>query len=299
LQEHGVIIPYGEKAIWSAAIEGEGWSNDLTLIKVATNKIWLNPTQRPNDFEGNIVVAEVKSLESKEESAVKTAGLEGKSQDKDASFNSKERSQSAEGSRDDNPLLEKVEYKSLEPLPQDSSTTVEDDLDLLAFLPSINEENGKESEAEGSTTDEVDKNIAESKNIKPEIRPKIKGIETDQVTHFFEWLQDGIQKERLKTNQAKARIHTVDEGVILITPGIFQDFAKTKDEGNDDWTAIQQKVLKKNWHVRNDKGLNMVKYQVKGHNKQTTMNAVLFKDVSKVFGGKEPPDSNPHLTKMD
>jgi len=87
--------------------------------------------------------------------------------------------------------------------------------------------------------------------------------------------------------------------VILITPGIFQDFAKTKDEENDDWTAIQQKVLKKNWHVRNEKGLNVVKYLVKGKNKQTTMNAVLFYDVSKVFGCKEPPESNPHLTKMD
>ena len=43
----------------------------------------------------------------------------------------------------------------------------------------------------------------------------------------------------------------------------------------------------------------MVKYQVKGKNKQTTMNVVLFSDVSKVFGFKEPPESNPHLIKMD
>jgi len=55
----------------------------------------------------------------------------------------------------------------------------------------------------------------------------IKTIQTDQVTQFFEWLQEGIKKGSLKTNQAKARIHTVDEGVILITPGIFQDFSKT------------------------------------------------------------------------
>ena len=124
-------------------------------------------------------------------------------------------------------------------------------------------------------------------------------VEIDQVTQFFEWIQDGIKKGSLKTNQAKARIHTVDEGVILITPGIFQDFARTKDEENFNWTAIQQKVLKKNWHVRNDKGLNVVKYQVKGHKKQTTMNAVLFKDISKVFGDNESPASNPHLTKID
>jgi len=286
LQEHAVIIPYGEKAIWSAAIEGEGWSHDLTLIKVATHKIWTNPTQKPNDFEGNIVVAEVKALEENDELTVKAAGLEGEIQQD-------------EGREAENVLLEKVEYKQLEPLIQKKSTSLEDDLDLLAFLPSVNEENCKESEAEQATADEMDRYCIGSNNIKPEIKPKIKSIETDQVTQFFEWLQKGIENGSLKTNQAKARIHTVDEGVILITPGIFQDFAKTLGEENYNWTIIQKKVLKKNWHVRNDKGLNVVKYQVKGHKKQTTMNAVLFNDVPKIFGAKKAPVSNPHLTKMD
>jgi len=58
-------------------------------------------------------------------------------------------------------------------------------------------------------------------------------------------------------------------------PGIFQDFARTKVNSSN-WAAIQQKVLKKNWHVRNNKGLNVVKYQVKGQKKQTTVNAGLF-----------------------
>jgi len=40
------------------------------------------------------------------------------------------------------------------------------------------------------------------------------GIEPGQVNQFFEWLQDGVQKGSLRTNQAKARIHKVDEGVI-------------------------------------------------------------------------------------
>jgi len=299
LQEHAVIIPYGEKAIWSAAIEGDGWSHDLTLIKVATNKIWTNPIQRPNDFEGNIVVAEVKPLEENDKPTVKAAGLEGKVQQKDASFNDTKRSQADEGRGAENVLLEKIEYKSLEPIRQNLSTTMEDDLDLLAFLPSVNEEHYINSETEESTADEIDKNAIRSQNIKPEIKSKIKSIETNQVTQFFEWLQKGIENGSLKTNQAKARIHTVDEGVILVTPGIFQDFAKTQDDETANWTIIQKQVLKKNWHVRNDKGLNVVKYQVKGQKKQTTMNAVLFNDVSKIFGVKEPPVSNPHLTKMD
>ena len=34
-------------------------------------------------------------------------------------------------------------------------------------------------------------------------------------------------------------------------------------------------------------------------NKKAVINAVLFEDVSKVFGVKEPPASNPHLEKKD
>ena len=122
----------------------------------------------------------------------------------------------------------------------------------------------------------------------------------DQVSLFFKWLQDGIQAGSLKANQAKARIHIVDEGVLLVTPGIFQDFARShSNKDASSWNSIQQKVLKKNWHVRDAKGLNVVKYTVKGMNKKTIINAVLFQKVSRVFGSIEPPASNPHLTRID
>jgi conjugal transfer pilus assembly protein TraI len=91
----------------------------------------------------------------------------------------------------------------------------------------------------------------------------------------------------------------VDEGVILITPGIFQDFALSHENDKSKWGTIQKKVLKKNWHFRDKQGLNVVKYQVKGQKKLTTVNTILFHDVSLVFGSMEPPTSNPHLLKID
>jgi len=63
------------------------------------------------------------------------------------------------------------------------------------------------------------------------------------------------------------------------------------------WTTIQQKVLKKKRHVRDDRGLNVIRYQVKGQGKSTAINAVLFQDRSLVFGDRNPPASNPHLIK--
>jgi len=116
------------------------------------------------------------------------------------------------------------------------------------------------------------------------------------VPQFFDWLQQQIKTNQLTVNRPKARVHVVAEGVILVTPGIFQDFAKSKaNTGQLSWNSIQQKVLKKNWHVRDAKGLNVIKYSVKGQNRRTTINAVLFEDKSRIFGDMTPPDANVHL----
>jgi integrating conjugative element relaxase (TIGR03760 family) len=298
LQEHGVIIPYGDKAIWSATIEGDGWSNDLTLIKVATNKIWVNPTQRPNDFEGCIVAKDVKLSENKP--------LE-----KATSLNKIENTKPIAESRGENSQLEKIEYKALKPLEQNFTVTEGDKSDLLAFLPSMSsdsKDNIMESVSDKIEADEL-KTSTQSEIITPNKEslkrqatlsaPNDVGTSADQVSLFFKWLQDGVQAGNLKANQAKARIHIVNEGVVLITPGVFQDFAKSQSNKDaSSWSSIQQKVLKKNWHIRDAKGLNVVKYTVKGMNKKAVINAVLFEDVSKVFGVKEPPSSNPHLARI-
>ncbi len=83
-----------------------------------------------------------------------------------------------------------------------------------------------------------------------------------------------------------------------MTPGIFQDFAKAHDNDVSKWVTIQKKVLKKNWHVKDDKGLNVIKYQVTGSSKTTTVNVILLEDVSRVFGSIAAPTSNPHLSRV-
>jgi len=318
LQEHDLIIPFGEKAIWPTIIEGEGWSNHLTLIKVDAKKIWTNPAQRPESFVGSIIVDDGKEKINTGQAAnkintpvdvvnrkpaVKQEVIDDEMILPDLRTNNDETKKPAE-------VLKKVAYKTLEPLEQASSNAMEED-ELLAFLPSINTE---QTNDELVTTDaleiNLDKSLNKSNKIKSEdfflIHNDSKAGEghnfdskTNQVILFFEWIKNGIKSGELKTNQPKARIHVVNEGVILITPSIFQDFARSLNEKDTSkWTVIQQKVLKKNWHIRNEKGLNVIKYKVKGKSKSTTINAVLFQDVSKVFGSKEPPASNPHFVKV-
>lgn len=39
LQEQGVLIPCGERAIWRAEVMGDGWSHELTLLRISVQKI--------------------------------------------------------------------------------------------------------------------------------------------------------------------------------------------------------------------------------------------------------------------
>lgn len=299
---------------------------------MAANKIWTNPANRPDDFEGRIVAAEVKPLEDdRNEEGNNSVDLKHKAEEKEMLLTNTESIESDKESDFSNRILETDKYNPSEPLGQDDTDTdtdtQDDAADLLAFLPSLNT-NGVDNVNDDIVDTEIKTNKLESEKpkntrivaqteVSPSVSIKSKATSAkrqvsfsvpvglieehkEQVTLFFKWLQDGIQSGSLKTNQAKARVHTVDEGVILITPGIFQDFARSQENKDDaSWMAIQQKVLKKNWHIRGNKGLNVVKYQVKGKSKQTTVNTILFQDVSKIFGLKEPPASNPHFTKVD
>ncbi len=326
LQEHGVIIPYGDKAIWSATIKGDGWSNDLTLIKVATHTIWANPAHRPNDFEGQIIVTEShgKASGSKRNEENRPEKKENGKSGKETPVQPVENKEPPKKTTDSfiQPITDSVKkdkITSLEPLEQDMTDSLAvDEAELMAFLPSFHSEDEKDfsdaDETKDNSTDSMELKTTDSEELTENILTDTKESNTftltanrkkqsldnqDQVVQFFDWLQAGIEKGNLKTNQSKARIHIVQEGVILITPGIFQDFANTKNDALYKWNTLQQKVLKKNWHERDNKGLNVVKYAVKGKNKKTTVNAILFQDTSIVFGSQEQPKSNPHLIKVD
>lgn len=117
---------------------------------------------------------------------------------------------------------------------------------------------------------------------------------SNEGSPFIAWVKSGIQSGAIKVNHSRARIHVVEEGLLLVTPGIFQDCAKAT--GQKDWIAIQKTFLKRNVHRKDAQGLNVMKYQVKGKEKKTTVNVILIPDTSLVFGAGTPPQPNPYLT---
>lgn len=303
LQVHNVIIPCGDKALWQVTIVGEGWHNDTTALRIPVSKLWPHSASKPEDFTGDVqFYYDGVPVENNVGSV-------------------------------DAPLMEDVQPAvSLDVLSTSSGIdnageSINDELSLDDYLPSMNTalqpeeiENNEKINAENSgkvTCPEqavfspklnlppVEFNPPATPKVKPVARqseskqaePKLgSGDASDGSEDFIAWLQSGIQQRLIPVNEANATIHVVVEGVLLASPGIFQRYAKAKDL--QDWSSVQQSVLKKNWHIRNDKGLSFFKYQVVGKQKSATVNGILLPDAAFIFGSANIPKPNPHVTSI-
>ena len=78
-----------------------------------------------------------------------------------------------------------------------------------------------------------------------------------------------------------------------MSPGIFQDYAKSRRD--KDWMAIQKNFFKQNKHLKDPGGRNIIKYLVKGKEREKIVNGVLIPDSAMIFGTATIPQPNPHL----
>jgi hypothetical protein len=280
LQDHAILSPCGNKAIWKVTINGEDWSNKLTVIKIPVSKIWINHTNRPDEFHGTVIASEEEHREN--DSIENTLATDKTKETNQVDFN------------DNSDIRTTKHLKSSEH--QDKATI--NTLDISSFLPS-SIENIHEITHDENQTSIVNKDqpAKEEKIVIKENYPPQKLSHKMCDVQFFGWLQDGVLSGKIKTNAAKARVHVVSEGVIVVTPGIFQDFSEFT-QNKFDWKDTQKKVLKQKLHSRDVKGLNVIKYEVKGQNRMTKINAILFNDPGLIFGDTMPPSQNPHLTRV-
>jgi hypothetical protein len=107
------------------------------------------------------------------------------------------------------------------------------------------------------------------------------------------WIVEGVASGRLACNSRDARVHGVPEGVLLASPGIFQDYAKSV--GRDDFVKIQDSLYRLKLHRRTSAGLNIHHYALAGQG--TCINGVLLANPATVFGPGFP-GPNPLLERL-
>ncbi|MEW8375804.1 MAG: MobH family relaxase [Candidatus Thiodiazotropha sp.] len=118
------------------------------------------------------------------------------------------------------------------------------------------------------------------------------GDDEDPGQRFIAWLKEIIVSGRVEINTARARIHVLQEGLALVSPGIFRDF----DAAN--WNKAQKRFQKLKLHLKRPDGTNIWTCRVAKDRKQSLIKVILIPEPEKALGVKLPPP-NPAVTLLD
>lgn len=233
LQQHGLLRPNGDRAIWTVQVIDGDWSQQLTVLRFPVHTLWPDPEARPQVFTGTVTPI------------------------------------------DTGPASTAPENRTAEPLEAVASITTESIAASSAFdtPPSVT------GDPQSDVTDDVSVSDPQEPDTSDEI---------DSGRRFLAWVKEGLRSGRLPINTVNARLHTVPEGLLLVSPGIF------KDHDHKNWSRVQKRFLKQKLHKRTAQGTNVWLYQVKGERKQSRINGLLIVDPESVLGLRLPPP-NTHL----
>lgn len=257
LIDHQVIIPCDDKAIWTCRVDnGQGWVHDFTLLRVDPARIWAEG-RRPATFGGMVTPVEVTAggvAAEHETSTIESPG--------NVPPFAVPASAPTFHSQPSSAYLESPAVLTDTGLP---SLTAE--LPVPGITDTLNQ--SLDALTAGLLSQPVDVEAAE-------IFPDPPGLTSDYAVTptgkasakrqaavptpllpphtppdspralgalFHAWVRENVRQRSLAINEANAMVHAVSDGVFLVTPGIFQAFAKAHVDlcapfaGQDDATA--------------------------------------------------------------
>ncbi|KHN52915.1 relaxase [Dickeya fangzhongdai] len=291
LQDHGMLQTTSDgKAIWRATVNSAtGWSHSFTLLKLSPALIW-QANERPDAFTGSVVV-EIDSVNEEQPAQPNESGA--------ADI-------IPETTTSTPPISEKIstEQQHISPTP-----------DAIADLLTLFDMSIQESEIDTlhysntppSTSDETQKQTVSPKNrtpvhTVPAGSMPLNNNQAPSAEHFIYWLKQSISSHKLIINDAKALVHTVNDRVYLVSPGVFQRYAQeypsiaalAKQEKQQDWQWIQKRFERLQFHLKQPNGLNIWTCTVTGPRKSRQLHGYLLSKPEILFSERVP--NNPYLS---
>lgn len=93
--------------------------------------------------------------------------------------------------------------------------------------------------------------------IGKQARPK--AAPSEEAMNFMKWVQAGLASGTMPYNESGAMVHFVKQGMLLVSPKVFQAYAGKNEE---DWMGIQKRFVKSGWALRATDGKYIWRYQV-------------------------------------
>ena len=98
----------------------------------------------------------------------------------------------------------------------------------------------------------------------PEFLDAVHTDAAEPARRFMDWVRRGIADGTLTVNTSGALVHGVEEGLLLVSPGIFRAYVQQDGAGSgekrDAAKRLQREVLRAGWHLRADGGVNLLGY---------------------------------------
>ncbi len=249
LQQNNVLVANGDRSIWKATVSGDDWSHTLTCLCFSASRIWPDSNSRPEIFSGTVTPVETGTVVESEEP---------------------EKPRSVESIA---PVTTTVTHAG-----DETESPVTTSFDPVAFF----------SDSQSETGHVVSKNQIST----PDDSVPVEGLNSDDEDSgklFHAWLHGGLLKNKFETNSVNARIHRVEEGLLLVSPGIFKDFDR------ENWQKAQKRFQKLKLHRKTTQGTNIYTYQVTGKRSRSRIKGFLIEEPEKVFEGVTFPPPNPYL----
>jgi hypothetical protein len=254
LQQHGLLIPNNERAIWTCEVRIGDWAQRLTLLRMDVSTIWSDPERRPDSLDGSV-----------------TPVTDNDSTDDPDETHQPGYSESTDPDRPDTSPADS--FHGL-PLPYEIAAEESPDQVDPAAPPSSSPSTGTHREEDATSRDPAGEN-----NEDPGLR-------------FIVWLKEIITSGRVEINTVRARIHVIQEGLALVSPGIFRDFDAAH------WNKAQKRFQKQKIHLKRPDGTNIWTCRVAKDRKQSLIKVMLIPEPEKALGVKLPPP-NPAVTLLN
>jgi integrating conjugative element relaxase (TIGR03760 family) len=258
LQQHGLLIPNDEQAIWPCEVRIGDWTQRLTMLRLEASTVWPDPDRRPAPLEGSVT-----PVDDGDGADVPDSAHGGEPTEATAA--------TAAAGRYRQELAQEADFNNL-PLPYDLS--VAETPVKVASAPS-------EGIHPSPDTSLVDDSATGDDRTADE--------DDDLGRRFVAWLKENIVSGRVEINTARARIHVLQDGLALISPGIFRDFDAAR------WDKAQKRFQKLKLHLKRPDGTNIWTCRVAKERKQSRIKVMLIPEPEKTLGVTLPPP-NPAVT---
>ncbi|MBW9271762.1 MAG: DNA-binding domain-containing protein, partial [Candidatus Thiodiazotropha sp. (ex. Lucinisca nassula)] len=112
------------------------------------------------------------------------------------------------------------------------------------------------------------------------------------ATSFCAWLTKGVMTGKLEINNAKAMVHTVPEGLLIVSPRIFRVFAQSIGA---DYKKVQSKFQRLKINKKTEQGQNIWTYDIQGDRKRSTVKGMIIMNPENDLSLSSLPSPNTHL----